>query len=126
MAFVRLDGDAVKEVKEKESFTNDPQSEHASTGLYYFRSGALMKHAFKRALCEDATYQGEYYVTLAFNLMVAEGLKIGIYDTDVAILGTPEEVRNFEAWQQIINSGHIKNEFELLQCYHYWRAFNRQ
>src|SRR3546814_16311517 len=43
MAFVREVSGQVVEVKEKESFTDDPFSEHASSGVYYFRRGEYLK-----------------------------------------------------------------------------------
>jgi outer membrane lipoprotein-sorting protein len=74
----------------------------------------------------DINYNGEYYVTLVYNLMVRDGLNVTIYDTDyVSVFGTPEEVENFEAWQTILKSG-IKSQDELIWTYHYWKHYNEQ
>jgi bifunctional N-acetylglucosamine-1-phosphate-uridyltransferase/glucosamine-1-phosphate-acetyltransferase GlmU-like protein len=71
-------------------------------------------------------YNGEYYVTLVYNLMVNDGLNVTIYDTDyVSVFGTPEEVQNFEAWQTILKSG-VNTDDELVASYRYWENYNKQ
>ena len=125
MAFVRNNSAGmVLEVKEKASFTGTPQHEHASSGVYYFKSGTILKTFFDRALAENVTYNGEYYVTLVYNLLVKEGLRVGFFDTDVAILGTPEEVRNYEAWKQLVECGYLKSADDLNRCFEYWLDFH--
>ena len=98
--------------------------EHASTGTYYFAKGKYVKKYFKELMDLDINYNGEYYVTLVYNLMVRDGLNVTIYDTDyVSVFGTPEEVKNFEAWQTILKSGVNTNE-ELIASYRYWQMYN--
>jgi len=121
MAFCKVEGSRVVEVKEKACYTDDPFQEHASSGVYYFRTGQMLKHYCQKALDLQMHYNGEYFITLAYNPMVQDGLKIGFYDTDIGMFGTPEEVRNFEAWQQIIASS--LSEEDVLRSYRYWRKF---
>jgi NDP-sugar pyrophosphorylase family protein len=124
MAFVREQDGRVLEVKEKAHFTDDPKKEHASSGVYYFRTGGLMKHFFDETVRRDINYNGEYYVTLAFNPMVEAGLNVRYFDTShVAILGTPTEVENFEAWATIVRNENIKNEEDLLSLFKYWKGY---
>ncbi len=126
MAFVRETDGLVKEVREKASFTGDPLSEHASSGVYYFRRGEDLKHYFDRALEEDVSYNGECYVTLVYNLMIKDGLRVGYFDTKhVAILGTPGEVRNYEAWATILKGEQVKNSADALRVFNYWREYHR-
>jgi NDP-sugar pyrophosphorylase family protein len=124
MAFVRETNGRVLEVKEKASYTDNPQNEHASSGLYWFRSGAMLKHYFNRALAENVTYNDEYYVTLVYNLLIADGLGVGYYDTEqVAILGTPQEIENLEAWRCLAENLHLKNGECAAKCFDYWRTW---
>jgi len=124
MAFIREEKGKVLEIKEKASYTDNPQAEHASSGLYWFGSGAILKHYFDRALAENVTFNGEYYVTLVFNLLVQDGLDVRYYDTSqVAILGTPEDLENFEAWHRLSRSLNIKNGQDAAQCFDYWRRW---
>lgn len=128
MAYVKTDhsgfDERVTEVKEKASYTENPQYEHASSGVYYFRTGAILKKYFQMALDENVNYNGECYITLVYNLLIRDGLKVGYYDTDyVLILGTPEEVQNYEAWLKIIRNPYIKNVAHLAGTYNYWNEF---
>ncbi len=127
MAFLKTDGPLMLEIKEKECYTNNPMSEHASTGAYYFSKGIYMKDSFNKTIERDINYNGEYYVTLSYNLMVQEGLRVGFYDTDyVTVFGTPEEVESFEAWNKILNSGQVKTEKDALNCYRYWKSYHEK
>ena len=83
MAFMRLDdnNDLVTEIKEKECYTENHLEEHASTGTYYFRKGSYVKRYFQTLMDRDINYNGEYYVTLVYNLLIADGLNVLPYDT---------------------------------------------
>lgn len=125
MAYLRENDLRVSEIKEKECYTDDPMSEHASTGTYYFKKGSYIKKYFQQLMDLNINYNGEYYVTLVYNLMIKDGLKIHAYPTNfVTVFGTPEEVENFEAWQAIISGGQVKNIRDVVDCYLYWRDYN--
>jgi NDP-sugar pyrophosphorylase family protein len=128
MAFLKVDDSGLlEEIKEKECYTDNPMEEHASTGVYYFKRGSDVKKYFLEALNKNLTYNNEYYVTLVYNLLVEDGLKIGYYDTEfVTVFGTPEELENFEAWNTIIKGSQVKSEEDLIACYRYWRAFSNE
>lgn len=127
MAHIKEENGRLIEIKEKEPYTDNPINEHASTGTYYFKKGEYVKKYFKELMDLDINYNGEYYITLVYNLMVRDGLNITIYDTDfVTVFGTPEEVKNFEAWQTILKGSQIKNEEDLLKTYQYWLQYNLQ
>lgn len=127
MAHIRDTDLLVHEIKEKEPYTDDPMSEQASTGTYYFKKGSYIKKYFKEIIERNITYNGEYYVTLVYNLLINDGLKVHCYPTDfVTVFGTPEEVENFEAWQVLLNSTQIKSEEDLILCYRYWKAYNEK
>lgn len=106
MAYIREENGVMIEIKEKACYTDNHLNEHASTGTYYFKKGKYIKKYFPMLIDEDINYNGEYYVTLVYNLLVRDGLKVNSYLTDyVTVFGTPEEVENFEAWQSLIASG---------------------
>jgi len=123
MAYMQQKECVVSAIKEKECYTNNPMEEHASTGTYYFGKGKYVKKYFKQTIDENITYNGEYYVTLVYNLMIRDGLLVHSYPTEYAtVFGTPEEVRTFEAWQTILRK--VKSEEDLLKCYKYWKGYN--
>jgi NDP-sugar pyrophosphorylase family protein len=125
MAFMKEKAGLVLEIKEKECYTENPMNEHASTGAYYFKKGSELKKYFNLAIEKDINYNGEYYVTLVYNLLINDGLKVGYYDTPfAAVLGTPEEVENFESWVNILSKGQINCEQDLINCYRYWKEYH--
>jgi len=128
MAYLKMGkDDLMEEIKEKESYTEDHWSEHGSTGTYYFKSGNILKKYFNECINKNINYNGEYYVTLVYNLLVLDGLKVGKYDTDFAmVFGTPREVEHFEAWKTLITGIQVKDEKSLLDSYRYWKKYNEK
>ena len=115
----------VSEIKEKACYTNNRFTEHASSGIYYFRYGHLVKKYFKQTINENLNYKGEYYVTLVYNLLIKDGLRVFSYLNDkVLAFGTPKEVQNYEAWKTIIEGGQVHNEEEAKLCYNYWNELH--
>lgn len=128
MAFIKstIHG-LVDEIKEKQCYTSEPMKEHASTGAYYFKNGSLIKKFFDEQLKNGIHYNGEYYVTLTYNLLIKNGYKVGYYDTPlVTVFGTPEEVQNFEAWSTILKGDQVKSEEQLIECYRYWKKYHEK
>lgn len=124
MAHCKVYGDKVLEVKEKGCFTDKPMSEPASSGAYYFKSGSLVKKYFTKTIDQNLNYNGEFYITLVYNLLIRDGLDVRSYLCDQMIsLGTPIEVENFIAWSNIIKSDQCKNDQDAANCYKFWRKF---
>ena len=125
MAYCKTDGDSLLEIKEKEPYTDNHWQEHASTGTYYFSKGSYIKKYFQYAINNQVKHtNGEYYVTLVYNLLINDGLNVNVYDTDfVTVFGTPEEVQNYEAWNTIISGTQVKSEEDLIKSYNYWKNY---
>jgi bifunctional N-acetylglucosamine-1-phosphate-uridyltransferase/glucosamine-1-phosphate-acetyltransferase GlmU-like protein len=126
MAYSKTAGDRVLEVKEKACYTNNRFEEHASSGVYYFKKGSYVTHYFSEAIDQDINYNGEYYVTLVYNLLIENNLKVYSYVHDyVMSLGTPSDLQNYEAWQRILDGDQAKNEEDMFNCYNYWKYFKQ-
>ena len=114
----------VLEVKEKSCYTDNHLNEHASSGVYYFGRGEYIHKYFKQTIDEDVSYNGEFYITLVYNLLIRDGLSVYSYlNEQVLSFGTPCDVQNFEAWQTILDAGQVKNEEDLINCYRYWKKY---
>jgi dTDP-glucose pyrophosphorylase len=99
-AYMRDDHGWMLEIQEKKPFTSDRMKEYASSGTYYFRRGDYIKRYFK-ALQEDPSQalNGEYYVSLAYNLLVRDGLKVWIPEIPVMLQwGIPEDLQEYQGW----------------------------
>jgi NDP-sugar pyrophosphorylase family protein len=100
-AYIRHQEDRLVEIREKHCFTGNRMQEFASAGSYYMRSGRLLKHYFARAIEEDLNTNGEYYASMPFNLLVAEGLDVRIYELDRFLQwGTPEDLEEYLGWSE--------------------------
>lgn len=98
-AYIRERNNYLLEIREKQAFTDQRMNEYASTGGYYFRSGALLKHYYQRAVeCNLQTY-GEYYASLPYNLLVEDGLDVYVYGVNHFLhWGTPEDLQEYQSW----------------------------
>ena len=95
-SFARLDGVGhVGEVRE-----NQRISDHATVGLYWFDSAARYGDCYDRYYADPANLEkGERYIAPMYNLLIQNGLPVGISQLsmdDVGMLGTPDQVAAFE------------------------------
>lgn len=94
-SFVKTDADGyVIEAAEKR-----PISRNATSGLYYFRKGADFVAAAKAMIYKGASMNGGFFVCPAFNELILQQKKVGIYriDRDDYIsLATPQAVEEYE------------------------------
>ena len=98
-AFMRSEEQWMLEIKEKEPFTNNRQNEYASNGTYYFKKGSYVKKYFNKLIENNIHLNGEYYVSLVYNLLVNDGLDISIYEIQHMLQwGTPEDVEEYKMW----------------------------
>jgi NDP-sugar pyrophosphorylase family protein len=100
-AFMRDTDQWMLEIKEKEPFTGNRMQEYASNGTYYFKKGAYVKKYFRQLMDEDINLKGEYYVSLIYNLLVADNLKVSIYEIQHMLQwGTPGDVEEYNMWSK--------------------------
>jgi NDP-sugar pyrophosphorylase family protein len=114
-AFMRDDKQWMLEIKEKEPFTNNRMDEYASNGTYYFKKGSFVKKYFKELIDKNIELNGEYYVSLIYNILVGDGLKVSIYEIQHMLQwGTPADVEEYETWSKYFN--HAILEIEKLKA----------
>jgi NDP-sugar pyrophosphorylase family protein len=88
-------------IKEKESFTNSRMQEYASNGTYYFKKGSYVKKFFRKLIGNNIHLKGEYYVSLVYNLLVSNGLKVSIYEIQHFLQwGTPQDLEEYSMWSK--------------------------
>lgn len=122
-AHLKLDGNKVLEVKEKGSYTNDPVNEYASSGIYYFKSGKVLKTYCRRMVENKETVNGEFYVTLIYNGMIRDGMYVINYPTDDYVcLGTPHDLIQFKYWKYLIDNNFTHEEVNFIE--NYWRKYH--
>lgn len=93
------------EIKEKGSFTNDRMNEYISNGTYYFKKGSLVKKYFNKLMDDGISLNGEYYVSLIYNLLVDDGLKVSIYDVEHMLQwGEPYDFSSYRYYSNYFSS----------------------
>jgi len=101
-AFCRTDSSKelqIREIREKQPFTNNKMSEFASTGTYYFKKGSYVKKYFKELIEKDININCEYYVSLVHNLLIEDGLVNLVYEIPHMLQwGTPIDVSEYMQW----------------------------
>nr|MBL0702940.1 NTP transferase domain-containing protein [Sulfurospirillum sp.] len=100
-AFMRDEKQWMLEIKEKEPFTDNRMNEYASNGTYYFKKGSYVKKYFKELMEKDINLNGEYYVSLIYNLLIEDNLKVSIYEIQHMLQwGTPSDVEQYNTWSK--------------------------
>ena len=98
-AFCKEENNLLLEIQEKKPFTNDKMSEYASNGTYYFKTGSLMKKYCQEIVDLDISINNEFYVSMVYNLLVRDKLKVNIYKIDYMLQwGTPKDLQEYLMW----------------------------
>lgn len=98
-AYMRQDGGWMTDIQEKKPFTDTPLDEYASSGTYYFRSGALCLDLFREQMASGLDVNGEFYASLAYKVLAARGGRIAIYELQHFMQwGTPDDLEEYRGW----------------------------
>jgi len=95
------------EIREKFSFEKNKTKALHSPGLYYFRSGKILKKYCEKLIAQNVHLNGEYYVSLVYNLLVSDGLKVWVPANvrKFCQRGTPEDLADFLCWEKMVQAG---------------------
>jgi NDP-sugar pyrophosphorylase family protein len=108
-----LETGLVEKIKEKEPFTDNKMNEWASNGTYYFRNGKILKKYFEQLIERDLHLGGEYYVSLVYNLLIEDKLRVGVYPIEKMLQwGTPYDLQIYQGW-----SNYFKNRKKYINRY---------
>jgi NDP-sugar pyrophosphorylase family protein len=98
-AYMREVNGWVWDIQEKQPYTSDRMSEYASSGTYYFKSGEVMRKAFRHVVEQNLSVGGEYYVSLAYKSLLEAGDPVALYEIQHYLAwGTPEDVAEYRTW----------------------------
>lgn len=100
-AYMQESGLWMRDIQEKQPFTDNPTAEFASSGTYYFKSGRLCIDTLREQIDAGLDVNGEYYVSLAYKLLARQGLKVSIYELQHFMQwGTPQDLAEYENWSR--------------------------
>ena len=104
-AFCKEENKQLIQIKEKEPFTDNKMSEYASNGTYYFKSGSIVKKYFKELIDSNINLKGEFYVSLVYNLLVRDNLKVSIFEIENMLQwGTPYDLEVYKGWSKYFSN----------------------
>jgi NDP-sugar pyrophosphorylase family protein len=112
----------VYKIMEKDYFI-DPLKEPASSGIYYFKSGAVLKKYCDMLLKRGIKTNNEFYLTLPYNLMIEDGLVVKHYvHRYYFCFGTPRDVELIKGCYYLLK--HLgQQQFynsDVIQCMSYF------
>jgi NDP-sugar pyrophosphorylase family protein len=101
-AFCKTDeNNKILEIREKQPFTDNKMQEFASTGTYYFKKGSYIKKYFNELIGGDVNLNGEYYVSLVYNLLIQDNLFVNVYEVPHMLQwGTPLDLDMYLKWSE--------------------------
>lgn len=104
-AYLRVnENNELLELREKASFTQTRHEEFASAGIYYFHEWRLFLKYSEILLKEGFGNLNEAYISLIYNLMINDKLKIKVTEVDKFICwGTPNDVKQYLNWSRYFN-----------------------
>lgn len=93
------------EIREKHSFEKDKTRGWHSAGTYYFKNGGLIKKYFQELMNRDMSLNGEYYVSMVYQLMLEDGLPVEVYDRIPYFCqwGTPQDLEEYLWWGEVFD-----------------------
>jgi len=111
-AFMREENQWMLEIQEKKPFTENRLNEYASNGTYYFKKGIFVKKYFSKLIDINHDLNGEYYVSLIYNLMKKDNLNISIYEIQHMLQwGTPEDLEHYNFWSEYFRHIILKKNY---------------
>lgn len=100
-AYIRETHGIASDIQEKSPFTQNRMQEYASSGTYYFQTGALAIAAMKFAMDEGLAVNGEFYVSLAYKYLFKNDLPTAVYPLQHFMQwGTPEDLHEYQNWSK--------------------------
>ena len=92
------------EIREKFSWEEDKMKSRHSPGIYYFKTGGMMKSCCQKMIDAADSVKGEYYASLPFNYLLEEGHKVWcpVNVDHFCQWGTPKDLEDFLFWTDTI------------------------
>ena len=96
-AYLKNDGKKVLDIQEKKPWTLNPMDEFASSGTYYFKTGALLKEAIGEMIKQNLKVNNEYYASLAYKPMLKANKDIRVWPLQHFMQwGTPKDLEDYQ------------------------------
>ncbi len=104
-AYLKISGNSVIDIQEKQPWTDNPNSEFASSGTYGFATGQLLFDALEEQISQDINLNGEYYLSLTYKPLLAAGKTISTLNVQHFMQwGTPQDFEEYKEYSRALKS----------------------
>ncbi len=96
----------LQKIREKFQLHKNKFLDFQSPGIYYFKSGKILKEYCNKLISSKQSINGEYYMSLPFNFMIEDNLKV-LCPPMVSYFcqwGTPEDLEEYKYWINIMKN----------------------
>lgn len=101
------DGVTLKEMSIKKTVSDTIENDHATTGLFWFKTAADFLNAADEMILKKDKVNNEYYVDRIPDYLVQQKKKVTFFDVDYLSWGTPQDYELYQAsvsyWQTFAN-----------------------
>lgn len=103
-ALIKAKDQCFEQLVEKKPL-EDLDREFVSDGLYYFRTGDILTKYFQKVMDEKVEVNGEYYASVAYNLMKKDGLNVSVFEAQHLISAqNPLDYEDYQMWSEAFRS----------------------
>ena len=100
-AYVKDRKSLINKISEKKTISNNPDTDSAVTGIFYFKSGRVLLDCIDHSITNKITVNGEYYIATAMTKLLYEKKKIVNFKVDQLISWSlPEHLMDYIFWEE--------------------------
>ncbi len=80
----------------KKTISKNPMNDHATTGMFWFKSSKVFLKYLELMINKNDTYHGKFYVDKILNYFIKDGLNVSKFDVNYIGWGTPYDYETYE------------------------------
>ena len=86
----------LKKLSFKKTISKNPMNDHATTGMFWFKSSKVFLKYLELMINKNDTYNGKFYVDKILNYFIKDGLSVSKFDVNYIGRGTPYDYETYE------------------------------
>ena len=91
------DGETLDCLSFKKTVSNHPMNDHATTGMFWFRSAKIFLRYLEEMIWSKDSENGKFYVDKILNYYIKDQLIVEKFDVDYICWGTPSDYEYYES-----------------------------
>ena len=90
------DKESIKALSFKKPVSKNPMNDHATTGMFWFKSSKLFLKFLEEMIWSKDHFEGKYYVDKILKYYIDKGYNVKKFDVNYHCWGTPEDYELYE------------------------------